>query len=282
MKHFLIIKLSDKDKDNIFTDYVKNYIEELGGSALLLSRTLEQMSEPVSLPEYCDCIMVLGGDGSILRTVRAVYLRNIPIVGVNFGNLGYLTQTEPDDVKQLIDRLFSDDISIESRMMLEGTMYHKGRQVHKEIALNDIVVGRGGICRIIRLRILVNGELLNVYDADGVVVSTPTGSTAYNLSAGGPVVCPKTNIIVVTPISPHSLSARSVILSDKDSIQIEVEKVRAMPEEAVATFDGQIGKEMEPGDIIKIERSPYNASLVRVRKSSFYEVLRNKMGNYYP
>lgn len=277
MKHFLIIKNAEKDKDFSFTNQVRDYLMQKGATVQILTRGLEQMREIPIFEESFDCVMVLGGDGSILRTVRALFHRNIPIVGVNLGNLGFLTQTEPEDVTVLLDRLLLDDVQIEERMMLSGVMYHNGEKVYEDTALNDIVVGRTGLSRIIRLKLFVNHELLNVYDADGVVVSTPTGSTAYNLSAGGPVVCPKTNLIIVTPISPHSLSARSVILSEQDELTIEVEHVRAMREEAVATFDGQTGKSMLPADRIVIAKSEQSAKLIRVKNMSFYDILRSKM-----
>ena len=271
------MKNADKDTGFQITNQITSYLASQGAKFQVIDRTLDEMRSSFVIPEGCDCVMVLGGDGSILRTVRAVHPKKIPIVGVNLGNLGFLTQTEPKDVTQLLDHLLQDEVRIEQRMMISGVVHHKGKERYNDIALNDIVVGRTGLSRIIRLRITVNNELLNVYDADGVVVSTPTGSTAYNLSAGGPVVCPKTNVIVVTPISPHSLSARSVILAEQDVLRIEVENVRVASEEAVATFDGQTGCAMVPGDYIEIRRSKEDASLVRVNYSNFYEVLREKM-----
>lgn len=277
MKHFLVIKNCDKDKDYKLTNQIQETVTNAGGTVLVVERSLEEMAAPLSLDEPCDCVIVLGGDGSILRTQRALYPKIIPLVGVNLGNLGFLTQTEPEDLSQFLHCLLSDEVVCEHRMMLKGVMYHEGKQVYEDIALNDIVVGRSGLSRIIRMRMDVNGELLNIYDGDGVVVATPTGSTAYNLSAGGPVICPKTNLMVVTPISPHSLSARSVILSENDVIRVTIEKVRVAKEAAAATFDGQTGIEMVPGDYLEIKRLPVCASLIKVQKMSFYEVLRNKM-----
>lgn len=277
MKQFLVIKNRDKDKDYSLTKQLKQTVTDAGGTVFVLERSLEEMAEPITLSEEFDCVIVLGGDGSILRTQRALYPKIVPLVGVNLGNLGFLTQTEPEDLSHFLHCLLEDKVVCEHRMMLKGGMYHEGRKVYEDIALNDIVVGRSGLSRIIRMRAEVNGELLNVYDADGIVVATPTGSTAYNLSAGGPVVCPKTNLMVVTPISPHSLSARSVILSENDVIRITIEKVRVAKEAAAATFDGQTGIEMIPGDYLEIKRLPVCASLIKVQNMSFYEVLRNKM-----
>lgn len=277
MKQFLVIKNSDKDKDYTLTKQIQQTVTDAGGTVVVLERSLEEMAEPIALSEEVDCVIVLGGDGSILRTQRALYPKIVPLVGVNLGNLGFLTQTEPKNLNRFLHCLLEDEVVCEHRMMLKGTMYHEGVQVYEDIALNDIVVGRSGLSRIIRMRAEINGELLNVYDADGIVVATPTGSTAYNLSAGGPVVCPKTNLMVVTPISPHSLSARSVILSENDVIRITIEKVRVAKEAAAATFDGQTGIKMVPGDYLEIRRLPVCASLIKVQNMSFYEVLRNKM-----
>ena len=277
MKQFLVIKNSDKDKDYTLTKQIQQTVTDAGGTVVVLERSLEEMAEPIALSEEVDCVIVLGGDGSILRTQRALYPKIVPLVGVNLGNLGFLTQTEPKNLNRFLHCLLEDEVVCEHRMMLKGTMYHEGVQVYEDIALNDIVVGRSGLSRIIRMRAEINGELLNVYDADGIVVATPIGSTAYNLSAGGPVVCPKTNLMVVTPISPHSLSARSVILSENDVIRITIEKVRVAKEAAAATFDGQTGIKMVPGDYLEIRRLPVCASLIKVQNMSFYEVLRNKM-----
>ena len=164
-------------------------------------------------------------------------------------------------------------------MNLEGTIYHNGKEVATEMALNDIVVSRSGYSRIICLRIYVNGELLDVYEADGVIIATPTGSTAYNLSAGGPIVSPDTSLILVTPVSPHSLTSKSVVFSAEDVIEVEiVPKRKSQKEEATATCDGRGFEEMQPGDRIKIQRSPHSTKLVKIYQTSFYEVLRSKMG----
>jgi NAD+ kinase len=166
---------------------------------------------------------------------------------------------------------------MDERMMLKGDIYHNGEIVDSDISLNDIVISRSGISRIVKLELYVNGELLDVYDADGVIVSTPTGSTAYNLSAGGPVVCPKTSLMLVTPISPHALTARSVVLSDTDELRVVLGEVRTAPKEGYITFDGQIGKTISPLDSIVIKKLDTPAKLIRVRQESFYEVLRDKI-----
>lgn len=277
MKNIYLIKNSEKDEEGRFTESLVSYIESRGGHAYVTVKDMDQMREKFSPPEDCDCIMVLGGDGSILRTVRAVYPSSVPLVGVNFGNLGYLTQTEPEGASDLVDQILEDSVRVENRLMLSARVLRNNEEQYSDIALNDVVLGRSGLCRVVHYSIFVNGELLNSYDGDGVIVSTPTGSTAYNLSAGGPVACPKSSVILVTPVSAHTLSARSVVLTDDDIVTISVEKIRDTKEEAVATFDGQSGFYMQPGDVIEIKRSEHDARLIRTGSSSFYEILRNKM-----
>lgn len=277
MKKYVIIQNEEKPGSAKVAEETASYIKELGGSAGIIGRTLDTMREPIIVDDDVECVIVLGGDGSILRTVRGLYPNNVPIVGVNLGHLGFLTQAEPDGIKHLIDRLINDDYKINYRMMLEGTIISDGEKVSSDIALNDIVISRSGISRLVKFSLYVNDELLDNYEADGVIVSTPTGSTAYNLSAGGPVVCPSTSLMVVTPISPHALSSRSVVLSDKDVLKIVVEEIRTSPSEAYVTFDGQIGKTVSPSDSVIIKRLDNSARFIRTRESSFYEVLRNKM-----
>ena len=208
---------------------------------------------------------------------------NLPIAGVNLGTLGFLTEIEPEQIYPLIDRLMADDYQIEERMNICGMIYKEGQSkfMHKDVALNDIVVTRAGFSRIIGLKIYVNGKVLDIYEADGVIVSTPTGSTGYNLSAGGPIVSPKTNLMIVTPISPHSLTSKSIVLSSEDEIAIEVLKMRkAQKEEAIVNFDGQKGILLSTGDRIVIRKAHSITRMVKLFDVSFYEVLREKIANH--
>lgn len=277
MNNYIIVCNEDKNDSQKVAKEIKEYIESKGGVSKVIYRNLETMRNAIDTDEATECVIVLGGDGSILRTVRGLYPALIPVVGVNMGHLGFLTQTDLSGVKPLIDRLFDDDYKLDKRMMLKGDIYHDGEIVDSDIALNDIVISRSGISRIVKLELYVNNELLDVYDADGVIVSTPTGSTAYNLSAGGPVVCPKTSLMLVTPISPHSLTARSVVLSDEDELRVVLCEVRTNPKEGYITFDGQIGKTINPFDSIVIKKLDTPAKLLRAREESFYEVLRDKI-----
>ncbi|MEE1341929.1 MAG: NAD(+)/NADH kinase, partial [Lachnospiraceae bacterium] len=174
------------------------------------------------------------------------------------------------------------EYQIENRMMIKGVVSRKGQVIYEGISLNDIVVTRNGYSRMIELSIFVNGELVDIYEADGVVVATPTGSTAYNLSAAGPIVCPTTKLMVVTPISPHSLTARSVVLDGEDEIVIQVGKMRhEKMEQTIASFDGNHSIELLPEDTITITKAMETTKLIKMREVNFYQILRNKIGNQH-
>ena len=162
--------------------------------------------------------------------------------------------------------------------MLKGEIYHEGELINESLALNDLVITRSGISRIIECKIQVNGKPMNNYHGDGLIVSTPTGSTGYNLSAGGPVVCPEADIVLLTPICPHSLGARSTVLVPTDDIWIDLGTMRkTQREEAIATFDGQTGVYLTPGDRIHVKPAEEKLYLLKMREHNFYEILRNKL-----
>ena len=273
MKDFLIVANTSKDESLLVAGQVKDYLIMHGAKATIVE-------DVDHIPEYCihDCAIVLGGDGTMLRASKYLVTQGVPMVGLNLGTVGFMAEIEPNDFEYAMDSLLKDEYRVEDRMNLMGTIYHNGRVLMEEYALNDIVISRAGYSRVICLRITVNGELLDVYEADGVVISTPTGSTAYNLSAGGPIVSPKANLILITPVAPHSLTSKPVVLSDTDEIEIEiVRKRKSQQAEALATFDGGDYIELQPSDHIKIKRADYRTKLVRLSKQSFYEILRSKL-----
>lgn len=285
MKNFLIATNSMKDENFVLTSKIEKYISMHGGkSRRVLGNTGDTISYQIDTDEKFDCIIALGGDGTILNVSRDLRHLDIPIVGVNLGTLGFLTEIEPDQVCPVIDRLFADDFAIEERMNLEGMIYKENETepLKHDIALNDIVITRAGFSRVIGLKVYVNGKVIDIYEADGIIVSTPTGSTGYNLSAGGPLVSPKTKLLIVTPISPHSLTSKSIVLSSEDVIEIEVLKMRkAQKEEAIANFDGQPGIQLSAGDRIVVKRGDSVTKMIKLFDVSFYEVLRNKISNHF-
>lgn len=274
MEHFLIVTNDGKDADGRVTAKVKQLLTDAGKTCVLCEKDGDKKIIREKIPEKIDCAVVIGGDGSLIEVARFLHGRNIPVLGINMGRLGYLTEVEVNHIEDAFAQIFEGDYTLEDRMMLEGTL-QDGR---KDISLNDIVVSRKTEIRLIHFRIYVNGELLNTYEADGVIISTPTGSTAYNLSAGGPIVEPTASMIVITPICPHALNTSSIVLSAEDEIVIEIAEGRHdAVEEAMVAFDGADTLPLVTGDRVTIRRAGASTRLMRLSRISFLEMLRRKM-----
>lgn len=223
-------------------------------------------------------ILVLGGDGTLLRAARELADRKIPFLGINLGHLGYLAEIERQNVQAALERLIADEYTIEERMMLSGRVYIDGTAAEQDVALNDIVINRCGNLRVVNYDVYVNGQYLNSFTADGMIVSTPTGSTGYSLSAGGPIISPTASMLVMTPICPHTLNSRSIVFSGDDQIQIRIgEGRRGGPDEAWVTFDGDTCVQMKTGDYVEIQKSTEVTRIMKINQVSFLEVLRNKL-----
>lgn len=267
MERFYVITNQTKDQNLEITYQIKTYLEKQGKTCFLA------VDKDV-ITEDVDCIIVLGGDGTLIRAARELHKSSIPLLGINMGTLGYLTEAEVGNLVVCLEQLISGEVQIEERMMLYGNV--KGQL--QDVALNDIVLTRSGSLRIIEFDLFVNGELLNTYHADGVIISTPTGSTAYNLSAGGPIVRPTADTIVITPICSHALNTSSIVLSADDCIEIVIGKGRdEAVEEACISFDGEHNIEVRTGDRITIRKAREKTSLLKLSKVSFLEILRRKM-----
>ena len=285
MKKFALLTNYSKDKRLVYTRMIKTYITENGGSYWIPRYISEpdkdgdQRYDFSDMPEDIECVLVLGGDGTLLQAARELLQRHIPLLGINLGTLGFLTSAEKSELPKCLDSVLDDRCSIDERMMLEGVAYHGSEKIQMNIALNDVIIARAGFSRLVELKIYVNGELLSIYNADGIIVSTPTGSTGYSLSAGGPIIFPQTDVIVITPICPHSLQARSLVVSGEDRIMIEIGRRRkTQKEEAMVTFDGRSAQELETGDRIEIYKAQETTQLIRLKGRSFYQVLQNKIG----
>lgn len=274
MDRFLIVTNDGKDTEQTVTRQVVALLESAGKVCTLCQKDENKKIVRSSVPEKVDCAIVIGGDGSLIEVARLFWEKDIPILGVNMGTLGYLTEVEVGGIETAIRQLLSGDYALERRMMLKG-IFEDGRS---DVSLNDIVVSRKGELHIIHFRLYVNGELLNDYEADGVVLSTPTGSTAYNLSAGGPIVEPTANLIVVTPICSHALNTRSIVLSSEDEIVIEIGPGRnGSKEEVYVAFDGADTVSLKTGDKVIVRRSGASTTMIKLSKVSFLETLRGKM-----
>lgn len=286
MKHFLIYANKIKDKNLQTASRICDFLRLKGQRATLRvdqGDWKERMAAdtddiPQDIPKDADCMIVLGGDGTVLQAARETKRLHIPIIGVNLGSLGYMTEIEPANLEESLERLIAGDYEQESRMMLNGKAQLEGGRIDEGWALNDIVISRSGSLQIIKFSIYVNGQFLNQYNADGMIVTTPTGSTGYNLSAGGPLIEPRAKLIMLTPICPHSLNQRSIILSSEDVIEIEIPLGRGGRQQTVeANFDGCHVIPLKTGERIRIVRSEKITEFIKLNQVSFLEVLHKKM-----
>lgn len=275
MKRFYLITNEVKDPQGTFTKKTAAYIEAHGGEAVCVKN--ERQAFPEAEENQVDCALVLGGDGTVLRAARNMMDSAVPLLGVNLGTLGYLSEVESASVEEAVERLLRDEYVREERMMLSGRIL--GRENEEEqYALNDIVISRCGSLQILNVRIYVNGQFLNNYGADGVIVATPTGSTGYNLSAGGPIVEPSARLLLLTPICPHTLNTRSIVFAPEDEITVEIPCGKDGSEQVVeANFDGSHKVTMRTGDRIVIHRADKTTGIIRLQTESFLAVLHKKM-----
>ncbi len=316
IKHIGLITNQMKDPSYEFTEEVRHFLLTKGVDCRRVD------TAPGIAPET-DCLLVLGGDGTMLQAARDCADRQLPMLGINLGKLGYLAEVEKQNWKEALQQLLDGDFQIEKRMMLEGKLVGsrlkngfgnetgvgkesvarnedvawgengardkdtscKETAVCKDVpegnpeyALNDVVITRDGSLQIVSYIIYVNGKLLNTFEADGIILSTPTGSTAYNLSAGGPIAEPGAQLMLLTPICPHTLSTRSIILAPQDHVTIEIGPGREQRcSRARASFDGGFDKLMETGDCIEICRSERETSVIKLSSQSFLEILHAKI-----
>jgi len=279
MKHFLVYANRYKDKKLLTAKRICDFLRLKGQRVTVKAVGDDGEEETLSeIPPDTDCIIVLGGDGTVLQAAREAKLLQVPMIGVNLGTLGYMTEIEPSGLEEALERLITGDYIQESRMMLNGKAYLSDGSVREDWALNDIALSRSGSLQIIRFNIYVNGQFLNHYKADGMIVTTPTGSTGYNLSAGGPLVEPAAKLIMLTPICPHSLNQRSIILSPEDTIEIEIPECQEGRSQTVeVNFDGSHMIPLRTGDKIRIARSEKVTEFIKLNQVSFLEVLHRKM-----
>lgn len=277
MKYFYLITNEVKDPQGILTDRIVAYIGKLGGEAVCIKNERQAFLDCSG--RKVDCALVLGGDGTVLRAARNMMDGELPLLGINLGTLGYLAEVDSEEVESALDRLFADEFVREERMMLSGRIC-AGERVEEQYALNDIVISRCGSLQIVNVRIYVNGRFLNDYCADGVIVATPTGSTGYNLSAGGPIVEPSANLLLLTPICPHTLNTRSIVFSPEDEISVEIPLGKDGGEQVVeANFDGSHKAAMRTGDRLVIRRADKTTGILRLNTESFLTVLHKKMSD---
>jgi len=218
--------------------------------------------------------ITLGGDGTLLSTVRTIASAGIPICGVNMGQLGFLTEVELADLAPAMDKIINGEYQIEQRLMLDASIVRHGTPLHISSALNDVVISKSGVSRMIKLKLYVDDDLTANYAADGLIIATATGSTGYSLSAGGPIINPNLKVIVLTPICPHTLHAKSLVVSEEEEIKITMVSNQ---DDAVLTIDGQNVYNLLPDDVVLVKRAPFRAGFVKFNDRSYYETLRTKL-----
>ncbi len=230
--------------------------------------------QKTQLASKADVLLVLGGDGTMLNAARLAGERSIPILGVNLGGLGFLTEVRLENLYPSLERVFTNDFVLDERLMLQTHVHRHGETVARGVVLNDVVISKGTLARMIELRISIQGQFVTNLRGDGVIVTTPTGSTAYSLSAGGPIINPAVQSLMVTPICPHTLTHRPLIVPATAEIEVTL---TSKDDGAMATLDGQVGVAMIQGDTVEIKISEYRTRLIRFPESSYYDVLREKL-----
>ena len=285
MKYFYMIVNHSKKKAEYGAELIRDYLEGRGCECVVWdasdtdacrSRSPQfRYTDREAVPGWIECAIVLGGDGTLIQAARDLAGSNIPLLGVNMGTLGYLAQIgREEDILPALDELIADHYGLEQRIMLKGTVISDGRVIAEDIALNDIVLSRMGL-NMLRFNLSIDGEFLNDYSADGIIAATPTGSTAYNLSAGGPIAVPDSEMILLTPICPHTLNSRSVVLAPDRVIELEITGRGETGK--FLSFDGDTQVNLKNGDLVRIERSETVTTLIRLKKVSFLENLRDRM-----
>ena len=278
MDRFCIVANRTKDKNFELAEHIKKYLEDRGKTCVIATERTEEdpllvVRKHLSvIPDDTELCIVLGGDGTMLQAARSIAYMDIPLIGINLGTMGFLTEVEESATDEALDKILNGEYEIEDRMMLRGAVEGK-----KDYSLNDIIVTRYQDVSTIGYNIYINDQFLCSYYADGLIVSTPTGSTGYNMSAGGPIIEPIANMILVTPVCPHTLNSRSLVFSPETRIEVELKSKRdGENQQAIVCFDGSGTLLMNTGDRIEIKKSKKTTKILRLGRASFLEVISKK------
>jgi NAD+ kinase len=262
-----------------FAAEVMNWLRQRGLEVLLeedLARSLGIARDYVDgdIPARAELVIILGGDGTLISVARHLGEQEKPILAVNLGSLGFLTEITRDETFATLERVLAGDYELSRRMKLDCVVLRAGKQVGHYSVLNDVVINKGALARIIDMEAMVNGHYLTTFKADGLIVATPTGSTAYNLAAGGPIIDPQVNSLVITPICPHTLTNRPLIVPGDAVIRLHVTFDDQM---VYLTADGQVGMQLQLGDVIELQQSAVHTLLIKSPTKDYFEVLRAKL-----
>lgn len=281
MKKIAIVTNMVKDPELKTTDLIVSFMKDRGVECRVIrafDKTDISCDEDYSECADADVTIVLGGDGTLLRVARVIAGTSVPVLGINLGTLGFLSSVEISSLERALMSLLEGDYQIEYRMFMQVSLFRASGIIEQYEALNDCVIGRSGFSRLISVKADINGDNVGIFSGDGVLVSTPTGSTGYNLSAGGPIVTPEARLLVVTPVCSHSLASRSIVVSEKDSIVLELDNgVKKLTESALVTIDGQDSTVLNIRDRLEVTGSPKSVGMIRFRDKGFFKVLNMKL-----
>lgn len=257
-----------------------SWLEERGCAPLVDEHLARHISNQKGIPqeeirEQAELVVVLGGDGTLISVARLFSGRDVPILGVNLGSLGFLTEITLEELYPRLERCLEGNPRVSERMMLEVTLHREGKAIEKCHVLNDVVINKGALARIVDLETRVNRHFLTTYKGDGLIISTPTGSTGYSMAAGGPIIQPLMSCIVITPICPHTLTNRPIVITDDSIVSVTV--TSSFDENVYLTLDGQVGFELKEGDSVEIRRALKTTALVMSRSKDYFEILRTKL-----
>ncbi len=286
MKHFYVIPNYSKENTYACAVRIRSFLMEHGADCGISPEGPERKEgrpyhDASLVPADAECLIILGGDGTIIQAVHDLGCPQIPVVGINLGHIGYLAEVDEPQMFTALGNLLRDDYFIERRMTLQGEVIRNGEVIHRDTAFNDIILTRRRIQRMANFSLYVDGQFLNRYAADGMIVATPTGSTAYSLSAGGPIVMPSSYLFVLTPVCPHEVAiSRSIVLPPESVIELAVEE-RADNASSIecVDYDAHTSVPLCPQDRIRITCGKNDVKMIRLSRGSFLETLRKKLGS---
>ena len=279
MKVYGIIIKRNKPEALDATRTIIEWLDKKGVRVLLDPEVAARMGHPHQaerddMPSQAEVLMVLGGDGTLLSVARLKGIEAIPILGINLGGLGFLTETLRDEMFEVLEKVVAGDFETDKRLMLKATIYQEGKVVEQSTVLNDVVINKGALARIIDLETHIDGGYLTTFKSDGLILSTPTGSTAYSLAAGGPIVYPSLDSIIMNPICPHTLTNRPLVLPGSVKVRVVLKSAN---QDVHITLDGQAEMPLGVGDAVEVERAGAYIHLVKSPHKTYFELLRTKL-----
>ena len=274
----IITKRNKPEALSLARDIV-GWLSARGVKVLVEKEVAEQIGHPDhidrdGIPSRADLLIVLGGDGTLLSVARLSGVESIPVLGINLGGLGFLTEISKEETFPVLEKIIAGDFETEQRLMLKATILRQGEIIGESTVLNDIVINKGVLARIIDMETYIDGTYLTTFKADGLILATPTGSTAYSLAAGGPIVYPSLNSIIVNPICPHTITNRPLVVPDTATVKIILKTAN---QNVHITLDGQVGMPLQGGDVVEAHKAPGHIQLIRSPYKTYFELLRTKL-----